>query len=45
MSEKINDYLQTDKTYFVVVGAAHIIGKDGILDLLFKLKKYSIKQL
>ncbi len=45
MAGKINDFLQTDKTYFVVVGAAHIIGKDGILDLIGKSKKYSIKQL
>ena len=44
MAEKIKSYLKTDKTYFVIVGSAHIIGKDGILDILSK-SNYSIKQL
>ncbi|MFC2130094.1 TraB/GumN family protein [Bacteroidota bacterium] len=36
MVGKIEEYLKTDKTYFVVVGAAHLIGKDGIINLLIE---------
>ena len=31
---KLLEYLQTRKTYFVVVGAGHLIGKDSVIDLL-----------
>jgi len=31
---KIQDFLKTDGNYFVVVGAAHLVGKDGLIDLL-----------
>jgi len=34
MVGKIEEYLKTDKTYFVVVGAAHLIGDEGIINLL-----------
>ena len=36
MAEKIKGYLSTDDTYFVVVGAAHLVGGKGIVSLLEK---------
>lgn len=34
MTEKIEGFLATQQTHFVVVGAGHLIGKGGIIDLL-----------
>jgi uncharacterized protein YbaP (TraB family) len=34
MAEKIFNYLESGKKYFVVVGAAHLIGTQGIVKLL-----------
>ena len=42
MAEKIEAYLGTDKTYFVVVGALHMGGQQGLLNLLGE--KYKITQ-
>jgi uncharacterized protein len=36
MAAKIEDMLKTGKTYFVVVGAGHLVGKNGLLQLLGK---------
>jgi len=36
MSKKIEGYLKEDKTYFVVVGAGHVVGEEGIVTLLLK---------
>ena len=36
MAEKIRDYLNTGKTYFVVVGAGHVVGDNGLVKLLSK---------
>ena len=36
MTKKILDYLKEDNNYFVVVGAGHVVGKGGIVDLLQK---------
>lgn len=36
MTEKIMAYLKTDSDYFVVVGAGHVVGDDGIVNLLKK---------
>lgn len=36
MTEKILGYLGSGKNHFVVVGAGHLVGKRGILDLLEK---------
>ena len=36
MTEKIEKFLKKQGTYFVVVGAAHLIGKKGIIELLKK---------
>jgi uncharacterized protein len=41
---QIDRMLQDDDTEFVLVGAAHIVGQNGLLDLLAK-KGYEIKQL
>lgn len=44
MASKIEGYLKTHERYCVVVGAAHLIGKDGIIEIL-KRKGYIIEQL
>jgi uncharacterized protein YbaP (TraB family) len=36
MAQKIESCLKSDSDYFVVVGAGHVIGRDGIVDLLEK---------
>ena len=36
MAEKFRDYLNTGKTYFVVVGAGHVVGTNGLVQLLSK---------
>lgn len=44
MAEKIKEYLQDDNIYFVIVGAAHIPGDNGILSILRRGNKYRIEQ-
>ncbi|HOV92020.1 MAG TPA: TraB/GumN family protein [Candidatus Kapabacteria bacterium] len=44
MAEKIEEYLASDKTYFVVVGAGHTIGENSIINLLKKTNKYKIEK-
>lgn len=44
MTDKINEWLKTNETYFVVVGAAHLVGSKGIVELLKKSNRYTIKQ-
>ena len=44
MVEEIISLLKTDKKYFIVVGAMHMIGKNGIVQLL-KNKGYNVNQL
>ncbi|GGF93958.1 hypothetical protein GCM10010912_43650 [Paenibacillus albidus] len=43
MADKIDGYLKSDKKeeFFIVVGAAHFLGKDGVVQLL-KDKGYSV---
>jgi uncharacterized protein YbaP (TraB family) len=36
MAAKIREYLSDDKTYFVVVGAAHLVGDQGLVKLMEK---------
>ena len=43
MTEKIEGYLQKGETCFIVVGAAHLVGKDGILERL-RGKGYAVDQ-
>ena len=41
---KIENYLQSGQVYFVVVGAAHMGGENGVLSLL-RAHGYDIQQL
>jgi uncharacterized protein YbaP (TraB family) len=43
MTEKIEAYLRKGEAVFIVVGAAHLVGKDGILERL-KVKGYKVEQ-
>ena len=42
--KKIESFLKTNNNYLVVVGAAHLAGKQGVVELL-KEKGYSVEQL
>ncbi len=42
MAKKINSYLKGDATYFVIVGALHLGGKKGLINLLDK--KHAVEQ-
>ncbi len=44
MASRLEEFLKTGKTYFVVVGAGHLMGNEGIIAIL-KRKNYSVKQL
>jgi len=44
MASKVEGFLKTRSTYFVVVGAAHLLGDKGIIQLLQR-KGYSVEQL
>jgi len=44
MTKKIETFLADGRDYFVVVGAGHLVGKEGIIELL-KEKGYSVNQL
>jgi uncharacterized protein YbaP (TraB family) len=44
MVSKIEGYLKTKKTYLVIVGAGHLVGRQGIIELL-KGKGFSVEQL
>jgi len=44
MTQQIEQFLQTPKTYFVAVGAGHLTGERGILSQL-RRKHYDIEQL
>ncbi|MET1254566.1 TraB/GumN family protein [Aliikangiella maris] len=41
---KIEDYFKTSEVEFILVGAAHLVGEDGIINQL-KRKGYQVKQL
>jgi len=43
MTEKIVSYLETDKTYFIVVGLAHYLGEDSVVNMLEK-QGYEVKR-
>ena len=45
MAEKIEKYLKSEGRYFVVVGAAHLVGKNGIISLIKNTKKYQVVQM
>jgi uncharacterized protein YbaP (TraB family) len=44
MVSKIEDFLRTKETYFVIVGAGHLVGNQGIIAIL-KEKGYLVEQL
>jgi uncharacterized protein YbaP (TraB family) len=44
MTEKIESYLNDEKTYFIIAGSGHFIGENGIINLL-KNKGYEVIQL
>ena len=41
---KVESYLSQNENYLVVVGASHLAGKDGLIEML-KAKGYSVEQL
>ena len=43
MTEKIEKFLETGKTYFVAVGAGHLVGERGIVKQL-RRKNYTVEQ-
>lgn len=45
MQAKIEGYLKDNKKYFVIAGAGHLTGENGLLNLLSKSGKYKLKQL
>jgi uncharacterized protein YbaP (TraB family) len=42
MTSKIDGYLNSNASYFVFVGAGHLVGKRGIIELI-KNKSYVVK--
>ena len=44
MTRQIEQFLQTPKTYFVAVGAGHLLGERGILSQL-RRNNYDVEQL
>jgi uncharacterized protein YbaP (TraB family) len=44
MADRIEKLLKTKETYFIVVGAGHLVGRKGIIEIL-KNKGYAIEQL
>jgi uncharacterized protein len=40
---KIEDFLRTKEVYFVIVGAGHLVGNQGIIEIL-KGKGYLVEQ-
>jgi uncharacterized protein YbaP (TraB family) len=44
MASKIEEFLRNKETYFVVVGAAHLVGNQGIIEIL-KGRGYLVEQL
>jgi len=44
MTSKIESFLKTRGTYFVIVGAAHLLGEKGVIQLL-KKKGYTVEQM
>lgn len=44
MMKKVEEYLKTDKTFFIIVGAAHVVGEKGLVQLLKNTNKYKIKR-
>ncbi|MEW6419537.1 MAG: TraB/GumN family protein [Nitrospirota bacterium] len=43
MVSKIEDFLKTKETYFIVAGAGHLVGNKGIIEML-RNKGYNVEQ-
>jgi len=43
MTHRVEEFLHSNKNYFVVVGSGHVVGKEGIVSLLRK-KGYTVTQ-
>jgi uncharacterized protein YbaP (TraB family) len=44
MVSRIEEFLRSKETYFVIVGAGHLIGNKGIIEIL-RRKGYLVEQL
>lgn len=44
MASKIENFLKTEKRYFVIIGAGHLVGDRGIIEIL-KKKGYKVRQI
>ena len=44
MADRIEEFLADDEVYFIVVGAAHLVGEEGLISIL-KNRGYETKQL
>jgi len=44
MAGKIEEFIRTGRDYFIVVGAGHLVGEEGIIELL-RRKGYDVEQL
>jgi len=44
MALKVEDFLKTKETYFVIVGAGHLVGEKGMVETL-KKKGYQVDQM
>jgi uncharacterized protein YbaP (TraB family) len=44
MALKVEDFLKTKETYFVIVGAGHLVGETGMVEIL-KKKGYQVDQM
>jgi uncharacterized protein YbaP (TraB family) len=44
MASRVEDFLKARETYFVIVGAGHLIGEKGIVEILRK-KGYLVEQM
>ena len=42
MANVITEYIHDNKVFFVVIGAGHYVGKDSVIEILEKTKKYKI---
>jgi uncharacterized protein YbaP (TraB family) len=45
MVDTINNYLQDNKIYFVIVGAGHLVGQNGIINLLNKRHNLKVRRI
>jgi uncharacterized protein YbaP (TraB family) len=44
MASRVEDLLRTKETYFVIVGAGHLVGDKGVIEIL-KKRGYLLEQL